>query len=54
MALSGITDPARPAKTALVFAGGGSFGAIQVGMLHSLAAHGIYRRYGGRLQRRRA
>jgi len=24
-----------------VFAGGGSFGAIQVGMLHSLAAHGI-------------
>jgi NTE family protein len=30
-----------PAKTAFVFAGGGSFGAIQVGMLHSLAAHGI-------------
>jgi NTE family protein len=29
------------AKTALVFAGGGSFGAIQVGMLHSLAARGI-------------
>src|SRR5258707_6903083 len=29
------------AKTALVFAGGGSFGAIQVGMMHSLAAHGI-------------
>jgi NTE family protein len=29
------------AKTAFVFAGGGSFGAIQVGMLHSLAAHGI-------------
>jgi NTE family protein len=28
-------------KTAFVFAGGGSFGAIQVGMLHSLAAHGI-------------
>jgi NTE family protein len=24
-----------------VFAGGGSFGAIQVGMMHSLAAHGI-------------
>ena len=24
-----------------MFAGGGSFGAIQVGMLHSLAAHGI-------------
>jgi NTE family protein len=30
-----------PAKTAFVFAGGGSFGAIQVGMLHSLVAHGI-------------
>jgi NTE family protein len=30
----------RP-KTAFVFAGGGSFGAIQVGMLHSLASHGI-------------
>ena len=29
------------AETAFVFAGGGSFGAIQVGMLHSLAAHGI-------------
>ena len=28
-------------KTAFVFAGGGSFGAIQVGMLHSLASHGI-------------
>ena len=28
-------------KTAFVFAGGGSFGAIQVGMLHSLVAHGI-------------
>ena len=31
---------ARP-KTALVLAGGGSFGAIQAGMLHSLATHGI-------------
>jgi NTE family protein len=33
----------RPAhtRTAFVFAGGGSFGAIQVGMMHSLAAHGI-------------
>ena len=30
-----------PAKTAFVFAGGGSFGAIQVGMMHSLAAHGV-------------
>jgi NTE family protein len=32
---------AGPVKTAFVFAGGGSFGAIQVGMMHSLAAHGI-------------
>ena len=30
----------RP-KTAFIFAGGGSFGAIHVGMLHSLASHGI-------------
>jgi NTE family protein len=29
------------AKTAFVFAGGGSFGAIQVGMLHSLVANGV-------------
>ncbi|HVV40567.1 MAG TPA: patatin-like phospholipase family protein [Nitrobacter sp.] len=28
-------------KTAFVFAGGGSFGAIQVGMLLALAAHGV-------------
>jgi NTE family protein len=28
-------------KTAFVFAGGGSFGAIQVGMLHALASHGV-------------
>ena len=28
-------------KTAFVFAGGGSFGAIQVGMLHALASHDI-------------
>jgi len=35
------TDGAGPVKTAFVFAGGGSFGAIQVGMLQSLAAHGI-------------
>jgi NTE family protein len=33
--------PADQPKTAFVFAGGGSFGAIQVGMLHSLATHGI-------------
>jgi NTE family protein len=39
-ALSASTqDGAR--KTALVFAGGGSFGAIQVGMMHALAAHGV-------------
>jgi len=34
------SDGARP-KTALVLAGGGSFGAIQVGMLRSLARLGI-------------
>jgi NTE family protein len=28
-------------KTAFVFAGGGSFGAIQVGMMHALAANGV-------------
>jgi len=28
-------------KTAFVFAGGGSLGAIQVGMLHALASHGV-------------
>jgi NTE family protein len=28
-------------KTAFVLAGGGSYGAIQVGMMHALAAHGI-------------
>src|ERR1700738_1763621 len=36
-----VSNHAGPAKTALVFAGGGSFGAIQVGMMHSLAKHGI-------------
>ena len=35
-----ITDSDAP-KTAFVFAGGGSIGAIQVGMLHSLVSHGI-------------
>ena len=34
------SDRIQP-KTAFIFAGGGSFGAIQVGMLHALAAHGI-------------
>ncbi|MFM9849465.1 MAG: patatin-like phospholipase family protein [Hyphomicrobiaceae bacterium] len=28
-------------KTAFVFAGGGSLGAVQVGMLHALVAHGV-------------
>ena len=28
-------------KTAFIFAGGGSFGAIQVGMMQALAAHGV-------------
>src|SRR5258708_9420714 len=36
-----VSNHAGPVKTAFVFAGGGSFGAIQVGMMHSLAAHGI-------------
>jgi NTE family protein len=36
-----VRDEIGSAKTAFVFAGGGSFGAIQVGMLHSLAAHGV-------------
>ena len=36
-----VRDEIGPNKTAFVFAGGGSFGAIQVGMLQSLAAHGI-------------
>lgn len=35
------SDDTSAKKTAFVFAGGGSFGAIQVGMLQSLAAHGI-------------
>src|SRR5712691_1429943 len=33
-------DRTRP-KTAFVFAGGGSFGAVQVGMLRSLVSHGL-------------
>lgn len=31
----------KPEKTAFVFAGGGSFGAVQVGMLQALVAHGV-------------
>ena len=38
--LSAPSDRVQP-KTAFVFAGGGSFGAIQVGMLHALASHGV-------------
>ncbi|MGH8034164.1 MAG: patatin-like phospholipase family protein [Lysobacterales bacterium] len=34
-------EPRANSKTAFVFAGGGSFGAIQVGMLHALVAHGV-------------
>ena len=35
-----MPDTDQP-KTAFVFAGGGSLGAIQVGMLHSLVKHGV-------------
>ncbi|MEA2838351.1 MAG: hypothetical protein QOD89_2901 [Bradyrhizobium sp.] len=35
-----MANPTGVKKTALVLAGGGSFGAIQVGMMHSLAAQG--------------
>ena len=35
------TDGRTGKKTAFVFAGGGSFGAIQVGMMLALAAHGV-------------
>ncbi|HEY3795100.1 MAG TPA: patatin-like phospholipase family protein [Bradyrhizobium sp.] len=36
-----VSNYGGPATTAFVFAGGGSFGAIQVGMMHSLASHGV-------------
>jgi NTE family protein len=36
-----VSNQAGPVKTAFVLAGGGSLGAIQVGMMHSLAAHGV-------------
>jgi NTE family protein len=43
-----MADTSRPSsspdaklKTAFVFAGGGSFGAVQVGMLRALVAHGV-------------
>lgn len=35
------TDGRNEKKTAFVFAGGGSFGAIQVGMMQALAVHGL-------------
>jgi NTE family protein len=38
--LSDSGSSGRP-KTAFVFAGGGSFGAVQVGMMQSLASHGV-------------
>jgi NTE family protein len=37
-----VAVEAAGSKTAFVFAGGGSFGAVQVGMLHSLARRGIH------------
>jgi NTE family protein len=36
-----VSDQTGSKKTAFVLAGGGSLGAIQVGMMHSLAKHGI-------------
>ncbi|WP_370147423.1 patatin-like phospholipase family protein [Bradyrhizobium japonicum] len=36
-----VIDHGPPKPTAFVLAGGGSFGAIQVGMMHSLARHGV-------------
>ncbi len=39
--LSSQSDPKR-GPTAFVFAGGGSLGAVQVGMMQSLAKHGVH------------
>jgi NTE family protein len=39
--LSSQSDP-KSGPTAFVFAGGGSLGAIQVGMMQSLAKHGVH------------
>lgn len=36
-----LTQQKLDSRTAFVFAGGGSFGAIQVGMLQALVAHGV-------------
>ena len=41
MTQSGSSSGNVPRKTALVLAGGGSLGAVQVGMLKALAEHGI-------------
>ena len=38
---SSASNKASKPKTAFVFAGGGSFGAVQVGMLRALVAHGV-------------
>jgi NTE family protein len=38
---SPVPSDSAKVKTAFVLAGGGSFGSIQVGMLRSLAAHGV-------------
>ena len=39
--MSAIDHGRPPNPTAFVLAGGGSFGAIQVGMMHALAKHGV-------------
>jgi hypothetical protein len=36
-----VLGSANPPKTAFVFAGGGSFGSVQVGMLRALLSHGV-------------
>jgi NTE family protein len=36
-----LSKQSNPRRTAFVLAGGGSFGAIQVGMMHALTRHGI-------------
>jgi len=36
-----VSSEGDRSKTAFIFAGGGSLGAIHIGMLHSLASHGI-------------
>ena len=41
MSMSAVTTGKPAGKTAYVLAGGGSLGAVQVGMLKALAAHGL-------------